>query len=69
MSKLKRTPRPKIVRENRQTQPKRTQGRVKAYVVRELLEDAVDIVQKSGMPLGGDEFYVLLKDRYRKLTP
>ena len=69
MSKLKRTPRPKIVREKRQAQPKRTQGRVKAYVVRELLEDAVDIVQKSGMPLGGDEFYVLLKDRYRKLTP
>ena len=69
MSKLRITPRPKIVRENRQAQPKRTQGRVKAYVVRELLEDAVDIVVKSGMPLGGDEFYVLLKDRYRKLTP
>lgn len=69
MSKLRRTPRPKIVRENRQPQPKRTQGRVKAYVVRELLEVAIEIIQASHMPLGGDELYVLMRDRYRKMAP
>ena len=67
---LKKTPRPKIVKEKRSAakKTKSTQGRVKNYVVTELVQKAVEILSQSATDLDTSELYVLLSQHYRKLN-
>ena len=67
---LKKTPRPKIVKEKRTTskKSKSAQGRVKNYVIAELVQKAVDILNQSATDLDTSELYVLLAQQYRKLN-
>lgn len=67
---LKKTPRPKIVKEKRvaSKNKKSTHGRVKNYVVTELVQKAVDILSQSATDLETSELYVLLSQQYRKLN-
>ena len=70
MPNLKKTPRPKIVKEKRavKKKAKNTKGRVKNYVVTELVQKAVDILSQSATDLDTSELYVLLSQQYRKLN-
>ena len=70
MPNLKKTPRPKIVKEKRvaSKNKKSTHGRVKNYVVTELVQKAVDILSQSATDLETSELYVLLSQQYRKLN-
>ena len=67
---LKKTPRPKIVKEKRSSSKKSkgSQGRVKNYVVTELVQKAVEILSQSATDLETSELYVLLSQQYRKLN-
>lgn len=47
---------------------KNTKGRVKNYVVTELVQKAVDILSQSATDLDTSELYVLLSQLYRKLN-
>ena len=47
---------------------KNTKGRVKNYVVTELVQKAVDILSQSATDLDTSELYVLLSQQYRKLN-
>ena len=47
---------------------KNTKGRVKNYVVTELVQKAVDILSQSATDLDISELYVLLSQQYRKLN-
>ena len=70
MPNLKKTPRPKIVKEKRSgsKKAKSTHGRVKNYVITELLEKAVEILTQSAADLDTAELYTLLSQQYRKLN-
>lgn len=70
MPNLKKTPRPKIVKEKRvaSKNKKSPHGRVKNYVVTELVQKAVDILSQSATDLETSELYVLLSQQYRKLN-
>lgn len=67
---LKKTPRPKIVKEKRASSKKSkgSQGRVKNYVITELVQKAVEILNQSAADLDTSELYVLLSRQYRKLN-
>ena len=67
---LKKTPRPKIVKEKRAStkKSKGSQGRVKNYVITELVQKAVEILNQSAADLDTSELYVLLSRQYRKLN-
>ena len=67
---LKKTPRPKIVKEKRGSskKTKSAQGRVKNYVTGELVQKAVEILNASATDIDTAELYVLLSQEYRKLN-
>ena len=70
MPNLKKTPRPKIVKEKRGSskKTKSAQGRVKNYVTGELVQKAVEILNASSTDIDTAELYVLLSQEYRKLN-
>lgn len=68
MTNLKKTRRPKIVKEKRGAQSKSSVGRVKNYVIQELVQKAIAILQRSASDLDTEELYVLLQQEYRKLN-
>ena len=59
---LKKTPRPKMVKEKRASSKKSkgTLGRVKNYVINELVQKAVEILNQSAADTDTSELYVLL---------